>query len=126
VNNRGAGGGTWYNKFEDVHGPYSSTMFHDGIPGPFSVLPNKARSTTLYMDAFARQGHIGMLYTNAGDQNGDDVIIEARCNDCGTNIFSEPYRWDSDYRGIRRDGWTQDCYPNCPSPPHRTELAVVP
>jgi len=115
VNDRGADGGTWYNKLENVHGPYASYAFHDGAPGPFFLLPNKYRSTTLYMDAFARDGHIGMLYTNSGTGNGGDYIIEARCNDCGTGIFEETFRGDSDYRGVRREGWTQDCYPNCPA-----------
>jgi len=124
VNDRGAEGGTWYNKFEDVHGPYASYAFHDGN-GPFFVLANKSRSTTLYMDAFARDGHIGMLYTNAGDDQNNDVIIEARCNTCGTNIFSEPYRWDSDYVAVRRDGWTQDCYPSCPSAPPAAPLVTL-
>lgn len=124
VNARGAEGGTWYNKFEDIHGPYSSTMFHNGA-GPFYVLPNKQRSTTLYMDAFAREGHIGMLYTNAGDAQNNDAIIEARCNACGTDIFTEAYRWDSDYLAVRRDGWTQDCFPSCPSASPATQLVVV-
>ena len=126
VNERGEkDGGTWYNKLEDVHGPYASYGFHDGVPGPFFLLANKNRSTTLYMDAFARDGHIGLLYTNSGTQNGNDYIIEARCNACGTDIFEEPYRWDGDYRGVRRVDWTQDCYPNCPSPPPPTERLVV-
>ena len=124
VNKWGVDGGTWYNKFEDVHGPYASTGFYKGVDGPFSLLPNKARSTTLYMDAFARDGHIGMLYTNSGDDQNNDVIIEAKCNACGTNLFSEAYRWDNDYRAVRRDGWTQDCYPNCPSAPH-TSMVIV-
>jgi hypothetical protein len=125
VNQRGADGGTWYNKFEDVHGPYASYAFHDGAAGPFFLLPNKARSTTLYMDAFARDGHIGMLYTDTGDANNNDYIIEARCNDCGTNIFTESFRWDGDYRGVRRQGWTQDCAPNCPSVSDRAQQAVI-
>ena len=77
------------------------------------------------MDAFARQGHIGLLYTDNGDENGNDYILEARCNDCGTNIFTESYRSDGDYRAIRRSGWTQDCYPNCPSVTQEAPLAVV-
>jgi len=124
VNRRGVEGGTWYNKFEDVHGPYASYAFHDGA-GPFFLLPNKARSTTLYMDAFARDGHIGMLYTDTGDANNNDYIIEAKCNDCGTNIFTEDYRWDPDYAPVRRNGWTQDCYPQCPSAPPGARPVVV-
>jgi hypothetical protein len=126
VNDRGAGGGTWYNKFQDVHGPYSSTMFHNGVDGPFFVLANKFRSNTLYMDAFAREGHIGLLYTNTGTPDGNDYILEARCNDCGTNIFIEDYRSDDAYVGVRRKGWTADCYPNCTSPDARPATVVVP
>jgi hypothetical protein len=114
-NSRGADGASWWNKFEDVHGPYSSTMFHDGVDGPFFVLASKSRSTTLYMDAFARQGHIGLLYTDTGTSSGDDYILEALCNACGTDVYVEDYRGDADYRGVRRTGWTQDCYPSCPS-----------
>jgi len=125
VNGYGDGGGTWYNRFEDVHGPYASTAFWSGVNGPFFVLPNKLRSTTLYMDAFARDGHIGMLYSNTGPDSNNDYIIEARCNDCGTNIFVETFRGDPDYRGVRRKGWTPDCAPNCPSPPARPALVIV-
>ena len=67
------------------------------------------------MDAFARDGHVGMLYTNTGSSSGGDLIIEARCNTCGTDIFDEDFRYDSRYNGVRRKGWTQDCYPNCPT-----------
>ncbi|HEY7282649.1 MAG TPA: hypothetical protein VID47_13765, partial [Actinomycetota bacterium] len=66
-----------------------------------------------YMDAFARDGHIGMIYSNSGTNDGLDYIVEAKCNDCGTNIWTEDWRGDSDYRPVRRDGWTADCYPNC-------------
>jgi hypothetical protein len=124
VNNRGRDGGTWYDRFENVHGPYASYAFHDGA-GPFYVLPNKARSTTLYMDAFARDGHVGMLYTNSGTDDGEDYIIEARCNDCGTNIWTEDWRGDSDYVPVRRHGWTPDCYPNCTVAPRHTNVVRV-
>lgn len=124
VNDYGADGGTWYNKFEDVHGPYASTAFWRGQYGPFFQLPDKDRSTTLYMDAFARDGHVGMLYTNTGSSSGGDLIIEARCNTCGTDIFDEDFRYDSRYNGVRRKGWTQDCYPNCPTAPESRVVLV--
>jgi hypothetical protein len=126
VNDKGVGGGRWYNKFQDVHGPYSSTMYHDGVPGPFFVLASKARSTTLYMDAFAREGHVGLLYTDTGTASGDDYILEARCNSCGTDVFVEDYRSDDAYRGVRRKNWTADCYPNCTSPESRPVTVALP
>ena len=27
----------------------------------------------------------------------------------GTDVFIEDYRFDSDYIGVRREGWTLDC-----------------
>jgi len=125
VDDFGTDGGTWYNKFENEHGPYGSYAFWNGInSGPFFTLGSKSRSTTLYMDAFARDGHIGMLYTNSGTAGGGDLIIEARCNSCGTGIFDEDFRSDAAYRAVRREGWTPDCYPNC-TVPNRSALAVV-
>ena len=122
----GTSGGTWYNKFEDVHGPYSSTAFHDDGSGvPFFQLASKSRSTTLYMDAFAKQGHIGLIYSDVPTNNNLDWILEAKGNFYGTAVFTEDYRFDSDYVAVRRKGWTQDCYPNCTAVA-RPPVVVVP
>ena len=114
----GLEGFRWYNKLENIHGPYASSEFHSPVrDDPFFKLASKSRDSTVYMDAFARDGHIGMLYTNIATGNGLDYIIEARGDAYGTNKFEEPYRFDSDYVAVRRGAWTADCYPNCAPPP---------
>jgi hypothetical protein len=110
----GASGGTWWNKFENIHGPYSSYRYHDALASdPFHNLPNKQRITTVYMDAFARDGHVGLLETNAGTSKGTDLINEAKGDAWGTGVFEEDWRTDSAYVGVRREGWAADCSPQC-------------
>jgi hypothetical protein len=112
----GVSGWRFWNKFQDKHGPYNSDSFHDAgtiSDVPFKRLPDKNRSTTLYMDAFAKDGHIGMLYTSSYPSSGLDYIIEALGDAAGTDINQEDYRFNSLYVAVRRKGWTSDCYPNC-------------
>jgi len=116
----------WYDRFENVHGPYSSYAFHAPDPDdPFFRLSDKSRSTTLYMDAFAKNGHVALIYTEIGTSGDQDYILEAKGNFYGTGVFTEDYRADSDYVAVRRRGWTQDCYPSCPSRA-RPPIVVVP
>lgn len=123
----GASGGTYWGRVENIHGPYASYDFHSPVAtDPFYRLPNKNRVTTVYMDAFARNGHVGMIYTNAGTSANTDYIIEALCDLCGTNVFEETYRSDSDYLAARREGWTADCYPRCQAPGAAQGVVVVP
>jgi hypothetical protein len=128
-NSWGTSGGMWWNKFENIHGPYASTAFHnaplDGAGLPFFRLPNKLRSTTLYMDAFARDGHIGLIYSNTGTSAGTDTIMEALCDACGTGTFEETYRNDGAYVAVRREAWTADCYPQCSRPFSPTLVRVA-
>ena len=112
-NSWGASGATWWNKLENVHGPYASFAFHDPGPGLPSFLVSKSRASTIYMDAFARAGRIGLLWTNAGPSAGTDYIIEAKGDAWGTGIFEENYRSDADYHAVRREGWSPDCAPRC-------------
>jgi hypothetical protein len=113
VNASGKSGFTWYNKLENVHGPYSSYDFHSpDSTDPFFRI-SKARSTTVYMDAFAKNGHVGMLWTSANPSAYTDYIVEARGDDAGTNVFVRDYRYNDAYTGVRREGWTPDCYPYC-------------
>jgi hypothetical protein len=110
-------GFTWYDKLEYIHGPYSSGAFHAPLSAdPFFILANKNRSTTMYMDAFGKVGHIGMLWTSANPSSNTDYIIEALGEFHGTNVWAESYRYDSLYLGIRREAWTPDCWPYCQSP----------
>jgi hypothetical protein len=121
-----ADGGNWWNKLQNIHGPYSSTTFHNstGTGFPFHVLPHKWRSTTLYMDAFAREGHIGLIWSNTGTSVDTDTIMEAKGDVYGTDTFEETYRYDDAYVAVRRDGWTADCYPQCVV--RETRVVVVP
>jgi len=114
VNKYGTSGFTYYDKLYNVHGPYTSYDFHaPASSAPFSKLANKDRSTTLYMDAFAKAGHVAMLYWNFGSNDNNDYMIEALSDSSGTDENLETYRFDSSYVGVRRDDWTQDCWPNC-------------
>ncbi len=112
-NSYGAWGRRWYDKLEDVHGPYVAASF----AAPGSSLPffgiGKGRATTLYMDAFASSGHVGMLYTDTPPSSGGDYIIEALGDAYGTNVFVETYRSSSAFTAARRRGWTAECYPRC-------------
>jgi hypothetical protein len=110
----GASGFTWWDRFQNVHGPYTSTSFHSPQASwPFFKLPDKRYSTTMYMDAFAKDGHIGMIYVESQPQDGTDTILEALGDSPGTGLWIEAYRSNSAYAAIRREDWTPDCYPNC-------------
>jgi hypothetical protein len=121
-NSWGASGVHWWNRIENVHGPYSSTAFHD--VGTTSNLPffHVGKSNSLYMDAFARDGHVGLLYSGVQNSDGTYNFIEAKGDDYGVNIFEETWMSNSDYVGVRRKAWTADCYPNCSS---ATEVARI-
>jgi hypothetical protein len=124
---KGADGGMWWNRFQNIHGPYASGAFHHPNPGyPFHKLPNKKRLTTVYMDAFARNGHTGLIETNYGSSSGNDYINEAKCDACGTGVFLETYRFDADYVAVRREGWVPDCYPRCLRPTTAEPVVRVP
>jgi hypothetical protein len=115
-NSVGSDGFTFWDKLKNMHGPYTSTSFHAPASGwPFYKLPDKSRSTTLYMDAFAKDGHIGMLYTSSNPSANTDWIAEALGDSSGTDENEQGYRYDADYVAVRRYDWTADCYPNCDS-----------
>jgi hypothetical protein len=121
----GASGWQWWSGKQDIHGHYGSATFHDAPAGdPFFNIA-KDRSKTLYMDAFARDGHVGMLYTQSPPPGGGDYIIEARNDASGTDVNPEPYRGDPDYKGVRRENWTADCYPNCVARPGQDVVYVT-
>ena len=65
---------------------------------------------TSRMDALASDGHIGMIYTTNAD--GSDLIIEAKGEAYGTNLWTRTYRGDSSYSGVRRVGWTTGSVPS--------------
>jgi len=126
-NTYGKSGWRYWDKWQDEHGPYATADYHgvgQSSSLPFYRLPNKNRSTTLYMDTFAKDGHVGMLYTSSDPGNGLDYIIEALGDAYGTDVFEEDYRSDSAYVAIRRKDWTPDCFPNCSL--HPPVLVMVP
>lgn len=109
----GAGGGQWWDKLQDIHGPYGSTAFHNAGSGSGLPFFQVAKSEALYMDAFARDGHVGLLYNTARNSDGTFSFIEAKGDSYGVNIWSENWMSDSSYLAIRRKGWTPECYPQC-------------
>jgi hypothetical protein len=121
----GAQGFRWYSRWMDVHGPYVAADFHDaGGDGPFRLLPDKRRVTTLYMDAFASTGHVGLIWSDSVPSGGGDYVIEAYNDAYGTDVNVEDYRSDSSFRPVRRKQWTPDCAPRCG--PERTRAVIVP
>ncbi len=124
-NAMGKSGWEYWERLYNVHGPYSSYDFHSPVASdPFYKLADKKVSTTIYMDAFAKDGHMGMLYIDSGSPLGTDLIIEALSDSSGMDKNYESYRDQSEYVGVRREGWTDDCWPNCAQP--SPALVVVP
>jgi hypothetical protein len=84
-----------------VHGPYRAIDFKSGDGAP-NITWSKAAA--IRMDAFASEGHIGLVYAKNAD--GSDQVIEAKGEAYGTNIWTRTYRGDSSYTGVRRTGWS--------------------
>jgi hypothetical protein len=122
----GETGGRWYNKYMNIHGPYNAASFHGPVGDlPFHNVPKLPRSSMYYMDAFAKVGHVGLLYTIVNTHANLDWIIEGAGDKDGVNKFERGYRYDSAYTGVYREGWSPDCYPQCQSPPP-PNVVVVP
>lgn len=110
-----ASGFRWWNKMQNIHGPYGSDTLHAPTSDlPFYKLGSKSRSTTAFMDAFAKNGHVGLLDTSAYPSSGTDYIMEAKGDIWGTGIFVEDYRYDSAYVATRREGWAAEQCTYCP------------
>ena len=97
----GDGGHYQWGRLRNVHGPYTAADFKAGVGVPNATYP---KASAIVMDAFASSTHIGMVYQPL--TSGADQIVEAKCEACGTNIFTRTYRSDSSYGGVRRMGWT--------------------
>jgi len=112
-NSWGAGGFEWWDPMMNIHGPYASTAFHDA--GTTTNLPfyRIAKSSATYMDAFARDGHIGLVYSPLSTNSGTVRISEAKGDAYGVDIWDESWVYNSDYVGVQRKNWTPDCYPSC-------------
>ena len=97
----GDSGFRYHYRMQDRHGPYTAESFKYGSGAPNTTV---AKAYALYMDAFASVGHVGMIYA-ANTAYNTDLIIEAKCEACGTGIWSRTYRGNPDYSGARRVGW---------------------
>jgi hypothetical protein len=118
---------TWYDKLENVHGPYATYDYHSpAADDPFVKLSDKSRSTTTYMDAFAKNGHVGLLSNRASPSSNTDYIIEAKGDASGTGEWLESYRYNSYYVAVKRKNWTPDCYPNCLAEASQLMVVIVP
>lgn len=84
----------------NVHGPYNSGSFKEGVGEPNVTYP---KSGLIRMDALASYSHIGMVYARNGD--GTDLIMEAKGEAYGTNLWARTYRSDPGYSGVRRLYW---------------------
>jgi hypothetical protein len=123
----GDNGYTWYDKLENIHGPYQTYDYRSpGSSDPFVRLPDKSRNTTMYMDAFAKNGHVGLLSNRVSPSSNTDYIIEARGDSYGTGEWLESYRYNSNYVAVKRRNWTPDCYPNCQMEASLPGMVTVP
>jgi hypothetical protein len=99
----------YHDNMQNTHGPYTANSFKNGNGAPNRTV---AKADTIFMDAFASTGHIGMIYHSRTAYNTDD-IIEAKSEAVGTKILSETYRGNSAYSGVRRVNWEPECSPRC-------------
>jgi hypothetical protein len=120
-------GFTYYSRLQNVHGVFATYDFHAPVGSdPFVKLPDKSRSTTMYMDAFAKNGHMGLLSNRVSPSSNTDYIIEAKGDSWGTDEWIESYRYDSAYVAVKREKWTADCYPTCQVLEAVSQPVVVP
>ncbi|MFN2468054.1 MAG: hypothetical protein ABR521_08020 [Gaiellaceae bacterium] len=95
-------GWTYQYPLRNVHGPYTAAAFKSGSGAPNVTI---AKSNAITADAFASSSHIGMVY-QARTAYNTDLIAEARCEACGTGIWSRTFRGDANYGAARRIGWS--------------------
>ena len=108
----GSGNGfTWHDKLQNAHGQYTSDDFHSPQSGdPFTAV---SKSSMMYMDAYAKNGHVAMLSSHVSPHTNTRMVWEALGDASGTDLNEEGYNADGQYSGVRRNSWTPDCYPNC-------------
>ena len=94
-------GFTYHYRMQNVHGPYDAAAFRrgDGLANT-----TVSKSAAIEMDSLASTNHIGMIY-QANTAYNTDRVVEAKCEACGTGIWSRTYRGDPAYGGVRRVGW---------------------
>lgn len=108
-NDYGKNGKRQWDRKKFMHGPYAARDFKNP---PGSPIANVKKKNAYTMEAFASSTHIGMIWTPKTSQ-GQDRIIEAKCDDCGVVRRLRNYRSQSAYEGAKRTGWTPECYPQC-------------
>lgn len=86
----------------DLHGPYTASAYKSATANPLQSI-NKAAAQM--MDAFASNGHIGMVWEPYATPDGQDLVVEAKSERDGTGVWPRTYRSNSSYRGVRRSGW---------------------
>jgi len=108
-------GFTYRQAMQNIHGAFASYDFHAPVASdPFIAI---SKSGMQYMDAFAKNGHVALLWTGPGTAAGTDYVLEAYSDADGVIVASRSYRTDSNYTGAKRQGWTPDCWPNCQGGP---------
>jgi hypothetical protein len=95
-------GFTYHYRMRNIHGPFDANAFKNGVGLQNMML---AKLSAFEMDAFASANHVGMIY-QANTAYNTDRIVEAKCEACGTGIWSRTYRGDPSYGGVRRHGWS--------------------
>lgn len=111
----------WWAILEYRHGPYASSTFKSASGAPLETV---SKSSAIAMDAFAKDGHIGMLYSTESTPNGEALIIEACCEADGTVLRGRDYRSNSAYSGVRRKNWRPP--PHVPDPCVGCGIEIVP
>jgi hypothetical protein len=121
----GMSGFEYWDRMMNIHGPYASMAFHD--VGRTSALPFHSilKSNATYMDAFAREGHVGLMYTGIPTSSGTYWFAEAKGDAYGTHLYEENWMHDTAYVAVERKGWTPDCYPGCQRPPGVADTVTV-
>ncbi len=113
-NTYGQNGKQYWNDSRYLHGPYSSLAFKNP---PGSPINDIAKANAYEMEALAYNdggptGHVAMIWTPNTSQ-GQDRVIQAKCEACGTIRNLESYRSESRYEAAQRTGWTPECFPQC-------------
>jgi hypothetical protein len=95
-------GFNYHYRMRNIHGPFTAQSFKNGV-GLQNLIVSK--TALIQMDALASDNHVGMIY-QANTAYNTDRIVEAKCEACGTGIWTRTYRGDHSYGGVRRAGWS--------------------
>lgn len=98
----GEAGFRYWGILHEIHGPYRARDFK-ARTGDDLTSVSKASAWT--MDAFASNGHIGMVWEPYATPDGQDLVVEAKSERDGTGVWARTYRSNANYRGVRRANW---------------------